>query len=101
MSLYRNDIIVNLIYMQKCPNEVQVLDVTHEPLVVIDRAFDTFKYPFHTCACCCKMIYNEQQGFPRLALYSTCTFNKLTHLLLVFIEFKNRIQKMYDNVYRI
>lgn len=101
MSLYRNDIIVNLIYMQKCPNEVQVLDVTHEPLVVIDRAFDTFKYPFHTCACRCKMIYNEQQGFPRLALYSTCTFNKLTHLLLVFIEFKNRIQKMYDNVYRI
>lgn len=69
MPLYRNDIIVNLIYMQKCPNEVQVLDVTHEPLVVIDRAFDTFKYPFHTCACRCKMIYNEEQGFPRLALY--------------------------------
>lgn len=101
MPLYRNDIIVNLIYMQKCPNEVQVLDVTHEPLVVIDWAFDTFKYPFHTCACRCKMIYNEQQCFTRLALYSTCTFNKLTHLLLVFIEFKNRIQKMYDNVYRI
>lgn len=69
MPLYRNDIIVNLIYMQKCPNEVQVLDVTNEPLVVIDRAFDTFKYPFHTCACRCKMIYNEEQGFPRLALY--------------------------------
>lgn len=69
MPLYRNDIIVNLIYMQKCLKEVQVLDVTHEPLVVIDRALDTFKYPFHTCACRCKMIYNEEQGFPRLASY--------------------------------
>lgn len=69
MPLYRNDIIVNFIYIQKCPNDVQVLDVTHEPLVVIDWAFDTFKYPFHTCACRCKMIYNEEQGFPRLALY--------------------------------
>lgn len=49
MPLYRNDIIVNFIYIQKCPNDVQVLDVTHEPLVVIDWAFDTFKYPFHTC----------------------------------------------------
>lgn len=92
MPLYRKNIIVNHIYMQKCSNVVQV---THEPLVIIDRAFDTFKYPFHTCACRCKMIYNEQQGFPRLALYiySTFTFNKFTHLLLVFIEFKIEYKK--------
>lgn len=71
-------------------NVIHVIDVTHGPLVILGRSFDkTFKYPFHTCRC--KMIYNVPQGFTIRALFTI--FNQLTHLLVVFIEFKNRIQK--------